>query len=28
MPKMLLWPAKKPPTTGPSTLEVANTAMK
>ncbi len=28
MPMISDWPAKKPPTTGPSTLEVPNTARK
>ncbi len=28
MPMMLLWPARNPPTTGPSTLEVPKTARK
>ena len=27
-PRMLDWPAKNPPMTGPSTLEVPNTARK
>ena len=28
MPSSASWPAKKPPMTGPSTLEVPKTAMK
>ncbi len=28
MPKIEAWPANSPPATGPSTLEVAKTAMK
>jgi hypothetical protein len=28
MPSTVAWPAKNPPTTGPSTLEVPNTARK
>ena len=28
MPRIVAWPAKKPPTTGPSTLDVPKTARK